>query len=116
MLANDIRPNIVSYELLIERLTEDRNLEMAVFMLKDMESQELAPSAETAANIINLAATLGHPRLALDLAMAYEIDSVRPLSGEAWVRCLGSCAEFLYVRPPLYLSAPTLITGVDGRN
>lgn len=98
MIESGIQPNMRSYEIIVKRLTEEKNLEMALSMLTQMEDQHLSPSAETAESVIILASNVGNARLALDLATSYESASVRPLSAEAWVRCLGACAEKLYVR------------------
>ena len=98
MRSLGVKPNLISYEFLIQRFTMDGNLESALLMLTNMEDNDLSPSAETAERIISLAARLGNARLAVDLATSYEAESVRPLSSQAWVHCLSSCAGSLYVR------------------
>lgn len=100
MIDRGISPNIISYDIIIRRLAEEKYLELALSMLKEMEDRDLSPSAETAESIVILAANLGNARLALDLARSYETASVRPLSGETWVHCLAASAEKLYVRVP----------------
>ena len=97
MLEAEITPNVTSYEILITHLTEDENLEMALAILTEMEKRDLSPSTKTAENVVLLAAKQGNPRLALDLATTYENVSVQPLSAEAWVNVLASCAECLFV-------------------
>ena len=97
MLEGGITPNATSYEILITHLTKERNLEMALAMLTEMEKLDLSPSTETAESIILLATKQGNPRLALDLAISYEDVSVRPLSTTVWVHILTSCADHLFV-------------------
>jgi len=97
MLEAKIDPNATSYEILIARLTEEENLEMALAILTEMEKRDLSPSTETAESIVFLATKQGNPRLALDLATSYETVSVRPLSTSIWVHVLASCADYLFV-------------------
>ena len=97
MLEGEITPNATSYEILITHLTKERNLEMALATLTEMEKRDLSPSTETAESIVLLATKQGNPRLALDLATSYEDVSVRPLSTTVWVHILISCAESLFV-------------------
>jgi pentatricopeptide repeat protein len=98
MLGMGVVPNVSSYDIIIGCVTQEKNLEMALALLTDMESRGLSPTSETAEYIIVLAARLGHPRLAIDLATSYETGSVRPLGNLAWVDCLAASAEYLYVR------------------
>lgn len=97
MLEAEIIPNATSYEILIEHLAKEENLEMALMILTEMEKRDLSPSTETAESIVLLAAKQGNPRLALDLVTTYEAVSVRPLSTATWVHVLASCAEYLFV-------------------
>jgi hypothetical protein len=97
MRSQGIKPNLVSFDILIQRLTIDNNLEFSLVLLTDMEAHQISLSAESAERVISLAARLGHARLALDLATSYESEAVRPLPSQAWVNCLSSCAGCLYV-------------------
>ncbi|OJT10263.1 Pentatricopeptide repeat-containing protein, mitochondrial [Trametes pubescens] len=91
-----IPPNEITYEIIITRLAQADRLELALQFLAKMAPAGMAPTLNTASAIVTRAAALGFPRLALDLAIAFEETSVRRLDGEVWVDVLISCAEALY--------------------
>ncbi|KAH9892476.1 hypothetical protein C8Q73DRAFT_649226 [Cubamyces lactineus] len=91
-----IQPNEITYEIIITRLARVQRLELALQYLAQLGRAGLSPTLTTASAIITTAADLGFPRLALDLALAFEETSVRRLDGEVWVDVLISCAEALY--------------------
>ena len=91
-------PNAQTFSLILERPLMGKNLEVAVQYLGEMNRRGIVPELQTAQNIIILATTLGHSRLALDIAKAFEEASVRRLDHEVWVNCLISSAENLFVR------------------
>ncbi|KIK44881.1 hypothetical protein CY34DRAFT_10750 [Suillus luteus UH-Slu-Lm8-n1] len=98
MEAENIRPNEQTFFLMIQRHTTDkRNLEFILQCMYEMGSRGLVIELTIAQDVIGLAAELGFPRLALDLAENFEATSVRRLSPETWMRCLASSAEALYV-------------------
>lgn len=98
MEAENIRPNEQTFFLMIQRHTTDkRNLEFILQCMYVMGSRGLVIELTIAQDVIGLAAELGFPRLALDLAENFEATSVRRLSPETWMRCLASSAEALYV-------------------
>lgn len=94
-----ISPNQTTYEIIILRLVESENLELALQFLAEMNKLELGPTLKTMQAIINLACDIGYPRLALELADAFESTSVRRLESEVWMNCLACAAEHLYVSP-----------------
>ncbi|KAI0645578.1 hypothetical protein C8Q79DRAFT_965250 [Trametes meyenii] len=96
-----IRPNEITYEIIITRFTEAQRLELALEYLAKLAPAGLSPTLITASAIITTAASLGFSRLALDLAAAFEQTSVRRLDGEVWVDVLVSCAESLYAEGTL---------------
>jgi hypothetical protein len=91
-------PNAQTFSLILERPLMGGNLEIAVQYLGEMKARGIVPELQTAQNIIILAANLGHSRLALDIASAFEDESVRRLDNEVWLNCLISSAENLFVR------------------
>ncbi|KAI0705061.1 hypothetical protein C8T65DRAFT_653096 [Cerioporus squamosus] len=91
-----IRPNETTYEILITRFAETDRLELSLQFLSKIAPAGLSPSLQTASAVVKCAADLGFPRLALDLADAFESTSIRRLEGEVWVDVLVSCAEQLY--------------------
>ncbi|RPD57625.1 hypothetical protein L226DRAFT_503590 [Lentinus tigrinus ALCF2SS1-7] len=91
-----IRPNETTYEIIITRLVENQRLENALQYLSKLAPAGLSPTLRTAAAVVQCAADLGFPRLALDLADAFESTSIRRLESEVWVDVLVSCAEQLY--------------------
>jgi hypothetical protein len=97
MEAVNISPNAQTFTLILERPLLKKNLEMAVQYMGEMNTRRIVPELPTAQAIIILAAKLGHPRLALEIASTFEEDSVRRLDGEVWVNCLISAAENLFV-------------------
>ena len=103
-----IAPNEITYELIITRFAENGRLELALQFLSQLGQAGLSPTLSTAASVIACAAELGHPRLALDLADAFEETSVRRLDGHVWVDILASCAQDLYVSTNLPVCGPSL--------
>ena len=92
-----IQPNEITYEIIITLLARAQRLELALQYLAQLGRAGLSPTLKTASAIITTAAELGFPRLALDLALAFEETSVRRLDTEVWVDVLISSAEALYV-------------------
>lgn len=97
MLAHGIRPNEFTYEILILFTCKTENLEFALQKLSDMSHEDLAPTLKTAQSIVSLACDVNQPRLAVELAEAFERSSVRRLDGIVWMKCLTASAEALYV-------------------
>ncbi|KAI8972256.1 hypothetical protein BD414DRAFT_426061 [Trametes punicea] len=91
-----IQPNEFTYEIIITRLAEIGRLEQCLQYLAKLPRAGLSPTLKTASAIITTAANMGHARLALELAQAFEDSSVRRLDGDVWVDILVSCAEALY--------------------
>lgn len=94
----NITPNEITYEIIIFRYTESGNLELALQYLAEMGTRGLSPTLKTAGSIINTANRRGFPRLALDLADAFEQSSVRRLEGSVWMECLIASSDALFVR------------------
>ncbi|KAJ7096379.1 hypothetical protein C8R44DRAFT_717856 [Mycena epipterygia] len=91
-----VAPNATTYTLLIDRFVADENLEAAIQHLYAMKAHNLLPEVAAAQAVIILAANRGYPRLAVDLAMAFEEDTVRKVEDSVWVACLHSSATELY--------------------
>lgn len=70
---------------------------MAIQYLFAMRAQNIVPELLAVQAVIILAAESGYPRLALDLATYFEDVSHRRLGDAAWVACLHSAAQSLYV-------------------
>ena|SRR5882762_8473272 len=98
MREHNIHPNALTFSLILERPILDKNLELAIQHMSEMNARGIIIELQTAEAIITLAAELGHPRLALDVASSFEEVSVRRLDSEVWLKCLISSAENLYVR------------------
>ena len=97
MNSANIMPDGQTFQLMIRRFTKGENLEFALQCIYEMGARGLTLELTVAQDVIGLAAELGFPRLALDLAENFEATSVRRLSPETWMRCLTSSAEVLYV-------------------
>jgi pentatricopeptide repeat protein len=93
-----VKPNAPIYTFIISAFVRDGNLEMATQYLFAMKSQNIVPELSAVQAVIILAAESGYPRLALDLATYFEDVSHRRLEDAAWVACLYSAAQALYVR------------------
>ncbi|KAG0693392.1 hypothetical protein DFH29DRAFT_964221 [Suillus ampliporus] len=96
MDAENIPPNEQTFQLMIQRFTAGENLEFALQCVYEMGTRGLVLELPIAQDVIRMAAELGFPRLALDVAENFEATSVRRLSPETWMRCLASSAEVLY--------------------
>ncbi|KAJ6609859.1 hypothetical protein B0H10DRAFT_1812604 [Mycena sp. CBHHK59/15] len=89
-------PNATTYTLLITRFTADQNLEMALQFLHAMKVHNLLPEVAAAQAVITLAAKQGQPKLAVDLAVSFEKQTVRKVENSVWLACLHSSAAELY--------------------
>ncbi|KAM6501116.1 hypothetical protein JOM56_004130 [Amanita muscaria] len=88
-----ISPNGITYTFLISQFTADKNLELALRYFYDMKSRGLVAQMKAVQNIVLLAAELGHPRLAIDIAIWYESQSIKQLEPSTWLSCLASSAQ-----------------------
>jgi pentatricopeptide repeat protein len=98
MSESRIEPSAATFALIIERTRRLSNLELTLQIYAEMQTRGFPPDLDTARGVIMMAASKGHPRLALDLAAQFEESSVRRLDAEVWMNCLASSAESLYVR------------------
>ena len=89
--------NAQTYDAIIGFYIENENLDMALHKLAEMNDLDMTPGLETAQRLIVLAVQTGYPRLALDLALAYENTSVRRIDTETWMKLLTASAQNLYV-------------------
>ncbi|KAH9839318.1 uncharacterized protein C8Q71DRAFT_704410 [Rhodofomes roseus] len=96
MKDHGIRPNEVTYEILVMRYTSMLQLELALQCLAQIHAAGLSPTIKTARAVIQSASALGLPRLAVDLAESFEETSIRRLEADAWVDCLIASAEALW--------------------
>ncbi|KAF9241570.1 hypothetical protein BU15DRAFT_44674 [Melanogaster broomeanus] len=96
MKRQDIQPNEHTYALIIKRATTTESIELALRYMHEMRSRGLTPELTTAQDIIKLAADMGLPRLALDIAQTFEAQSLRRIDSETWMSCLMSSADMLY--------------------
>lgn len=94
----DESPDQRTYELLIDINARGQNFEAALQIFAGMESQDIARGVDSTQVLIEEATSLGHYRLALDIAKKFESEGVQILDNEIWVKILGCCAENLYVR------------------
>lgn len=97
-LSYGIEPNQSLYEQLISRLTNGRNLEAALQQLAVMSEKGIPPSLNTMDALIHVACTNKQPRIALELAEAFNAASVRRISTQTWMRILVASSEMLFVR------------------
>ncbi|KLO12254.1 hypothetical protein SCHPADRAFT_854109 [Schizopora paradoxa] len=96
MQRHGVQPDSRTHDLLIQRYAEGENIEVALRRLTEMEDAGFSPSLKTAEVLVSKIAETGFPRLALDLATAFEHESVRRLSSETWVALLASSAQNSY--------------------
>lgn len=99
MKRHELEPDSRTYDLIINYYIQGGNLEMALSRLVEMNDHSFIPSLKTVQAFIELAVNLGHLRLAIDIASAYESESVRRLESETWVKLLIGSANILYVSP-----------------
>ncbi|KAF7361943.1 Methyltransf-25 domain-containing protein [Mycena venus] len=78
------------------RFVADDNLELALQYYHAMKAHNLLPDVAAAQAVIVLAAKQGFPRLAVDLAVSFENETVRKVEDSVWVACLHSSATELY--------------------
>jgi pentatricopeptide repeat protein len=111
-----VSPNSTTYTILITRFVEDQNLEVALQYLHAMKAHNLQPEGAAAQAVIILAANQGYPKLATDLAIAFETESIRKLEDSVWLACLHASASELYVSVRLVRLLSCLsISSLQGR-
>jgi hypothetical protein len=93
----NMTPNAQTFSLILARPLRAKNLEMVVQYIGEMVTRGIVPELKTATAAIMLAANLGHPRLAIEMANYFDETSVRRLDSEVWLNCLITSAEDLYV-------------------
>lgn len=98
MKSLDIHPDSKTYALILERPLVNENVEMVVQYLGEMMLRRITPELDTAERAIIITTKYCLPKLALELAHAFEYESVRRLDSEVWLNCLICSAENLYVR------------------
>lgn len=110
MERHGVTPNMHTYHHIILRYVEGHNLEMCLQCFVEMKARGVSPSLKTAQVVIELATTLGQPRLALDIAYAFEATSVRKLESEDWMRILDASTACHFVRKLLLYFYPISLT------
>lgn len=97
MEAAGIERSAQTYSFLIRRYLQSRDLEITL-RLTTMALAHIPPVLEvdTAQEVIKLTAHMGHPRLALDLAERFELNSYRRFDLDVWMTLLISSAEYVY--------------------
>ncbi|TCD70337.1 hypothetical protein EIP91_003966 [Steccherinum ochraceum] len=91
-----VPPDAKTFDLVMNRLLESENIELALTYMALMSTRGITPLIHTAAAVIRSAAEHGLPRLALDIAYGFEKAAVRRLEGETWMDCLIASAEASY--------------------
>jgi pentatricopeptide repeat protein len=104
MERHGVVPNTHTYYHIILRYVEAHNLEMCLQCFAEMNARGVSPSLRTAQVVIELAASLGHPRLALDIAYAFEATSIRKLEHKDWMRILDASTACHFVRSLFFRS------------
>lgn len=89
--------NSTTYDAIIKYYVEGDNPDMALHKLAEMNDQGMNPGLVTAQRLVVFVAEQGYPRLALDLAIAFESSSLRRIETETWIGLLAACADNLYV-------------------
>ena len=92
-----LHANTHTYHHIILRYVDSQNLEMCLQCFAEMSEYNVSPSLKSAQAVIELATGLGHARLALDLAYAFEASSVRKLEAQDWVRILAASTDCHFV-------------------
>ena len=90
MKRHGIEPDGKTHDLLIQRYIDGDNIEVALRRLTEMEDAGFSPSLKTAEDLVSKLSEVGYPKLAFDLANAFERESVRRISSETWVTLLAS--------------------------
>lgn len=97
MEAHNVSLSDVTYQFIITRLARAEALELSLQWLAEMGQHNLTPTIKTISAVIELASSLGHSRLAIDLALNYEQSTPRLLEAQTWYSCLIAAADALYV-------------------
>ncbi|KAF8585959.1 hypothetical protein K439DRAFT_1341990 [Ramaria rubella] len=90
MEKDQVMPNTHTYHHVVLRYVEANNLEMCLQCFGEMNGRGVSPMLQTAQVVIELATYLGHPRIALDIAYAFEAASARKLEAPDWVSILAA--------------------------
>ncbi|EPQ56972.1 hypothetical protein GLOTRDRAFT_127356 [Gloeophyllum trabeum ATCC 11539] len=92
-----LAPDTETYGILIDRYLTANNIEMCLELYAQAEAQGVPLNVAIEEKLIRVAADLGFPRLACQLAEQFEARSVRSLDIVTWMKCLTSSSGQLYV-------------------
>ncbi|KZS93904.1 hypothetical protein SISNIDRAFT_410423 [Sistotremastrum niveocremeum HHB9708] len=86
---------------IIKRNAFQGQVEMCLQLLSIMETMKIEPSASTVHHVIKVMVNNELPRLAWEVALAFEDAGSRRLQTESWLNCLEACADSLFLEGTL---------------
>lgn len=98
MKEHGIGPDEKTFDIIIKRHVLGGNFEHALQALFELDDRSLKATLQSAESVIKLACEFRYPRLALDVAEAFEASSVRRLDSTAWMDILIASSHMLWVR------------------
>lgn len=100
MKAKGITATANTYEHIIAHHANFENLPMCLQTLSEVDKSNIVPTIRTADLVIQTACRMSLPKLAMDVANAFESVSPRRLEGYTWAAILESSCEVLFVSFP----------------
>ena len=92
-----IQPNSLTYTLIIRYFAEAGNLELALRYMQITTNAGMSIDLRTMEAVISQAAARGFPRLAVELVMDFEKNTVRRIDPTVWLKCLASASDQRWV-------------------
>lgn len=93
-----IAPDMDTYYYIMRHYANSHNLEMCMHAFADMTHRGIPLNLKTVQIVIDLAASLGHPRLALEIAYVFESTVPRSLQASDWMNILSASTAVHFVR------------------
>ncbi|KZO98939.1 hypothetical protein CALVIDRAFT_544698 [Calocera viscosa TUFC12733] len=112
MDAAGVERNAITYQHLIISHIENQNLEMSLQLIDEMSSQGIQPTLHSVEQVVDLATRFNFARLAVDLAVAFEEESIRRLPPVSWMKMLACCAALHYVEGAEHCWAKGVVDGL----
>lgn len=98
----DVEPNAAINTYVLRFFAKDGCVEFALGLFQEAKAKNLLADFGAASLIVRTLALSGHPKLAIELAEAFEEETLRRLETSVWMSCLTASAEDLWVSDYLW--------------
>ena len=111
----NVEPSAAVYAYVLNFFSKEASFELALKLLREAKHKNLVADLPATSTIVELLANNGHSRLAMDVAEAFERDTVRRLEPSVWIACLRAAANDLWVSTTTMLASIRSSASLLGR-